>query len=272
MKKSVMSQSLEQSFKKIQYMIHSVSFGEVPSQAVEIELQGGVMKLDKTQPEFIIAFLNDTKNSPSQLYCEDIANSKAYCLNLSTGQIYSNTNCYGLYDKPGCIVNRTVGRLVYEYRDWMLTLEGGAVFSKYTTQDYSKLLFEPRILYNASTYPGTFFIVMTTPYLTGNLSASGMGKFRFIINEGSSSLSHIRIQDIADNFTDIYILIRDTENKRAWCKFFEKNGDYFNTTLNASETRYPSCYSSSNVEVTIKEEIFQTASEIIVIFREVRFG
>ncbi len=215
MKRSVMSQSLEQSFKKIQYIIHSVSFGEVPSQAVEIELQGGELALTKGSPEFIVAFVNYTELNPSSLPCGSrVPSSIAGCINLSTGNIYNSPTCPASnYNYSACLLNKTVGKLVFDYKDWILTLEAGSVFSKYENQDYSKLLYEPRILYNTTLTTGSSFLVMTIPVVEGNLSIAGFGRFRFIVNEGNSSFSHIRVPDVGDNFSDIYIIVKDTENQ-----------------------------------------------------------
>ncbi|MBO8179248.1 MAG: hypothetical protein H0Z19_02010 [Archaeoglobus sp.] len=274
MKRSVMSQSLEQSFKRIQYIIHSVSFGEVPSQAVEIEMQGGTLWVDRTNPEFILAFVNYTEANPNDLECGDIPNSIAGCINLSTGDIYISPSCPASnYNFSACLLNKTVGKLVFSYKDWLLTIEAGSIFSKYSSQDYSKLLYEPRILYNTTLTQGTTFLVMNIPVVEGNLSLAGTGRFRFFVNEGGSIFSRIYVPGVRYNFSDVYLIIRDTQNGYAWCKFFENSEGYFNVTLDSSKTQHSSCYYSENPTVTVENEIFsQRMSEIIVIFREVVFS
>ncbi|WP_456329675.1 DUF7289 family protein [Archaeoglobus sp.] len=274
MKRSVMSQSLEQSFKRIQYIIHSVSFGEVPSQAVEIEMQGGTLMVEEAKPEFILAFVNYTESNPYNLPCSEIPNSHPLCINLSTGSLYDSSSCSGNYNFSACTLNHTIGRLVYGYKDWLLTLEGGSVFSKYSNQDYSRLLYKPRILYNATLTQGTTFLVITIPVVKGDLSIGGTGRFRFFVNEGGNIFSLVEINDlIKSNFSDVYIIIKDTQNGYAWCKFFENSGGYFNITLDPSKTQHSSCYYSTNPTVTIENEVFpQKVAEIIVIFREVVFS
>lgn len=269
MKRSVMSQSLEQSFKKIQYIIHSVSFGEVPSQAVEIELQGGELALDRSDPDFIVAFVNYTETSPSNLQCDKISNSIPICINLSTGALYSApSSCPGgNYNFSACTLNQTIGKIVYSYKDWLLTLEAGSVFSKYENQDYSKLLYEPRILYNATlSTPGHRYLVMTIPSLDGELSIAGSGRFRFVLNEGDNQVSLIDVNQIRSNFSDAYIILKDTDNKDAWCRFFERSPAVFNTTLDEINTSYRSCFQSENAMATIK---LTNLHQIILIFREV---
>ncbi|AAB90487.1 MULTISPECIES: hypothetical protein [Archaeoglobus] len=269
MKRSVMSQSLEQSFKKIQYIIHSVSFGEVPSQAVEIELQGGTLTLDKSDPEFIVAFVNYTETNPSNLPCGRVPNSVPLCINLSTGRLYTACTHTG-YNFSACTLNHTIGKIVYRYKDWFLTLEAGSVFSKYSNQDYSKLLYEPRILYNATlSTPGKRFLVMTIPLLDGELSIGGSGRFRFVLNEGNSNVSLISVSNLGQDFNDAYVILRGTENKDAWCRFFERSGDVFNTTLDDTKTSYRRCSNSENAMASIK---LSNVHEIIVIFRQVLFS
>ncbi|WP_202319068.1 DUF7289 family protein [Archaeoglobus neptunius] len=265
MKRSVMSQSLEQSFKKIQYIIHSVAFGDVPSQAVEIELQGGSLILEKDHPEFIIAFVNYT-NTLSD--CGGLDNFRLFCVNLSTGQIFnSSAGCLGSYNYTSCTFNQTVGELIYKYKDWQLSLEAGSVFSKYTEQSYSKILYEPRILLN-TTAGSLSYLVITIPDLEGNLSVSGTGRYRFVVNEGNYRFSYIKLADTGNKFDDIYIIIRGTDHGDAWCRFFEKFPDYFNLTLDPLKTGYGNCNSATSPEVRIERS---RVSELIAMFREAIF-
>lgn len=269
MKRSVMSQSLEQSFKKIQYIIHSVSFGEVPSQNVEIELQGGNLVLDTSSPEFIIGFVNYTNNN---LDCDTPfqgINASLGCLNLSDGRFVEGSACQGSFNYSACVFESNAGKLKFQYKDWSVILEAGSVFSKYSGQDYSKLLFEPRIIYNA-TAGAKRFLVINIPELEGNLSLGGSGRFRFTVNEGRSNFSQIDVNDeLTSQFNDVYIIIRDTENRQAWCNFFERNGEIFNTTLNQTYTGHTRCYSSENPTVTLE---LNRLNRIILIFREVSFS
>ncbi len=267
MKRSVMSQSLEQSFKKIQYIIHSVAFGDVPSQAVEMELQGGTLRLVKDRPEFIIAFVNYS-NTLSD--CSGLDNFRLFCVNLSTGQIFNSTGgCSGAYSYTSCTFNQSVGELVYQYKDWQLSLEAGSVFSKYTEEDYSKILYEPRILLN-TTAGSLSYLVITIPDLEGSLSIAGTGRYRFVVNEGDYRFSYIeRLSSTGNKFDDVYIIIRETEHGDAWCRFFEKFSNYFNLTLDPSKAGSTSCKSASSPEVKIERS---KVSEMIVMFRKAVFA
>ncbi|MEM0089134.1 MAG: hypothetical protein QW581_05125, partial [Archaeoglobaceae archaeon] len=249
MKRSVLSQSLEKSFKRIQYIVYSVAFGDVPSQVAEIELQGGNMFLSKG-PEFIVAFVNSS-NTISQDDCNEITSSgekfRLYCLNLSTGLIYPNTtSCNVGLNRTACILNTTAGELRYEYKDWLLSMEAGAVFSKYSNAEYSKLLYEPRILLN--TTAGTSkYLVITIPSLQGNLSIGGSGRFKFTVEELDNIFSKIDDLNIGSNhqwknFDYAYVLVRDTEHQSAWCRFFDRF-ELLNTTLIAENCH--NCYGIS---------------------------
>ncbi|MET1124377.1 MAG: hypothetical protein ABWW66_03815 [Archaeoglobaceae archaeon] len=263
-RRSVMSESLEQSFKRIQYIIHSVAFGEVPAQSVEMELQGGTLNLEEGDPEFILAFVN--YSNPATLQCGE--GFTPACLNLTNGEVSLSGSCSGSYNYSACVVSREVGRLTFSERGkWGLSIEAGSVFSRYYGQDYSRLLYEPRILYNATIATGSSFLVMTIPILEGNLSASGAGWFRFLVEEGEYSFTRVDLRNLA-GFDDIYVIIRDTENGDAWCRFFDRHSGHFNTSLDFSLTAHTSCYTAWNPTVKLKQEVL---SELVVIFKTVRF-
>ncbi len=274
MKRSVLSQSLEQSFKRIQYIIYSVLFGDVPSQEVEIELQGGTLWLDSLNPELIVAFLNTTDRSLSSVDCSKVVgqNFGKLCLNLSTGRLYPfPCSLMANYNYTVCAIGETPGRLVYEYGDLTLSIESGAVFSK-SRQGYSKLLHDPRILFNATSGPGHKFLVLSVPLLRGELSIGGGGRSKFTVSEGN--VTSVRVDDLKgleDYFTDVYIILKDTEHRRAWCDFFGRKGD-FNLSLpkDACYGNEPcSCYIADNPTARIN----LTGSDIhqlIAVFREVK--
>ncbi|MFN3383414.1 MAG: hypothetical protein ACK401_00785 [Archaeoglobaceae archaeon] len=276
MKRSVLSQSLEQSFKRIEHIVHSVAFGGMPAQVVEIELQGGMISLEKSDPEFIIAFVNDT-GSISE--CTGLPNDfSLHCLNLSTGEISDQSSCNRPFDRKACILNRTVGNLKYEYGDWAIYLEGGAVFSK--QRDYSKLLYEPRILVN--TTAGTSkYLLMTIPAVSGELSAGGMGRFKIVVKENESAYTFAQIRDVNlggnikwEGFDHAYVMVRDTEHHYAWCRFFERF-ELLNTTL-----QNLSCYGNINVRCTCERADLPMAgidtkgqsTTLIVVFKNVIFA
>lgn len=250
MKRSVLSKSLEQSFKRIQYIVYSVAFGDIPSQVAEIELQGGSMFLDKDNPELIIAFYNIT----NQHFCNQLPDFNLYCLNLYTASFYPITHSpnpcpRGIYDKPACILNRTVGELRYEYGDWTLSMEAGAIFSKYSNTEYSKLLYEPRIL--LITTAGTSkYLMITIPVLDGNISMAGSGRFRFTIEEKNWSYARIEnINALRANFEDVYIIVKGTQHHQGWCNFFDNFGVFDLTLSKINKT----CWNAINPIVKIVE-------------------
>ncbi|MDI9610083.1 MAG: hypothetical protein QFX36_02020 [Archaeoglobales archaeon] len=270
MKRSVLSKSLEQSFKKIQYLIYSVAFGDVPSQIAEIELQGGSMLLEKDKSGFIIAFVN---SSGSISDCSPLPQNFHFCcLNQSTASLYgcgSVSPCVGIYDKRACILNTTVGELKYKYRDWILSMEAGAVFSKYGNSDYSKLLYEPRILLN--TTAGTSkYLVITVPSLEGNLSLAGSGRFRFTIEEGSWNyvkIDNINSNEIKEKFENITLIVKSTEHQDAWCKFFERKDfkDLFNPNFPEIGKN---CRTAD--DPMVKVERSGEKQEVVILFKKVK--
>ncbi len=232
-KKTILSQSLEQSFKKIQYTVYSVAFGETPSQILDIELQGGTLNLKKPYPQLIIALVNSTKNATA-IPCP--SNFRAGCLNLTYGYInYTPTTCPGIFDYASCIYSVNASSMEYGYGTWRIGLEAGGVFSRYTDQGYSKLLSEPKII-TFGLVGGTKTIVFTIPKVTGEVSASGSGRFRFLIQENSTDFTIVNIPSSEFNNTfnnpegGLHIFIGHTDYVRGWCKVFEKIDD-FNTTL-----------------------------------------
>ncbi|MEM4616386.1 MAG: hypothetical protein QXY19_05210 [Archaeoglobaceae archaeon] len=271
MKRSVLSKSLEQSFKRIQYIVYSVAFGDVPSQVAEIELQGGSMFLSKG-PEFIVAFVNGS-NTISQFDCiyYNLSGFNPRCLNLSNGDIYDiypsplNLCPWGVYDKPACILNTTAGELRYEYKDWLLSMEAGAIFSKYSNTEYSKLLYEPRIL--LSTTAGTSkYLVITIPVLEGDISMAGSGRFRFTIEERNWSyarIDNINKPALRDKFEDVYIILRGTQHQQGWCRFFDNFGIF---DLNLPEINR-TCWNAENPIVKIMRG--DEKLETIILFKEV---
>ncbi|MEM2895457.1 MAG: hypothetical protein QXU04_05705 [Archaeoglobaceae archaeon] len=277
MKRSVLSQSLEQSFKRIEHIVYSVAFGGMPAQSVEIELQGGRISLEKRRPEFIIAFVNDTASISD---CS-LNNFELYCLNLSTGRIYNSSSCSGLFDKKACTLNKTVGILGYEYGNWMISIEGGAIFSKQS--EYSKLLHEPRILVN--TTAGTSkYLLMTIPMLEGDFSAEGFGRIKILVKENESyTFSQLENVNIGEGvqwmgkFDRAYVMIRDTEHQDAWCRFFD-GFELLNTTLRAENCH--NCYGISPCVCTCKRADLPMAmietknlnTNIVIIFKSVIFA
>lgn len=235
MKKSILSQSLEQSFKRIQYIVHSVAFGDVPSQIAEIELQGGAIFLEKGRPEFIIAFVNNSNsiNDCLQLNSNVDGNAvfESWCLNLSTGQIYPfMPGCNGGLNRTACLLNRTVGELRYEYKGWVLSIEAGAIFSKYLDTEYSKILYEPRILLN-TTAETSKYLVITIPLLKGDISLASYGRFRITIEE--EGLIYAKISDVnavKNDFENVFVIVKETRHHQAWCRFFE-NFEALNISL-----------------------------------------
>lgn len=231
MKRNVLSQSLEQSFRRIEHIVYSVAFGGMPAQSVEIELQGGTIYLKKAEPEFIIAFVNFT-NSISNCQVDEGDHFNLYCLNLSTARIYEG-DCVGEFDKKACVLNRTVGILRYEYGDWAISIEGGAVFSK--RGDYSKLIYDPRILVN-TTAGNSRYLLMTIPQMDGNLSTAGSGRIKLLVSEGNGEINFKRIEGVNfgggawNNFDKAYLMIRNTEHQDAWCRFLERF-ELLNTSL-----------------------------------------
>ncbi|MCX8000197.1 MAG: hypothetical protein N3A69_14785, partial [Leptospiraceae bacterium] len=192
-------------------------------------------------------------------------NFKLYCLNLSEGNYYISYTCSGFYDKKACILNRTVGELKYQYRDWSLSMEAGAIFSKYSQENYSKLLYEPRILLN--TTAGTSkYLVITIPVFDGNISAAGYGRFRFTIEETNwsySRIENVNNASIKRRFENIYIIIKETEHKNSWCEFFG-NFDIFNLTLPEIGRN---CKNAKNPSVIIERG--DEKLETIFLFKEV---
>ncbi len=272
MKRSVLSQSLEQSFRRIQYIIYSVAFGDVPAQVAEIELRGGAMKLNKEMPEFIIAFVNETINGS----CSDILRSENFvlhCLNLSTAKIqpYEVQGCSGAYDRPACVFNRTAGELRYEYKDWFLSVEAGSVFSRKSDQ-YSKILYEPRIILNTTAGTSRYFMI-TVPCLnsSGEFSIAGEGRFRFYIEEMGSNFA--RIEDLSrilpKSFDSAYLIVRETEHKDSWCRFFE-DFPLLNVTLMPENCRNrPNCNCYIAEHPMAKIEVGNEVTEMVILFKEV---
>lgn len=272
MKRSILSQSLEKSFKKIQYVVYSVAFGDTPMQIAEIELQGGEMLL-RDSPEFIIAFVNVSSNLDD---CTPLSqNFNLKCLNLSTGSLKDTSQCNGAFDAFACVLNKKTGRLEYRYKDWILSMESGAVFSRYSQQEYSKLLYEPRILLNTTAANNKYFMV-TIPVMIsdGTFSISGSGRFRFILNESGWEYARIENVNIGENvkwenFTDIYLIVKGSENERAWCNFF----DIFpllNSTLrpqNCENSPNCNCYKAEVPMARLETEGFSTT--IIILFKNV---
>ncbi|MCS7131080.1 MAG: hypothetical protein NZ872_06650, partial [Archaeoglobaceae archaeon] len=182
------------------------------------------MFLDKSGPEFIIAFVN---NSSTISNCNPLPDHfRLYCLNISTSAISNFTFCSGIYDRRACIFNTTAGELRYEYKDWILSMEAGAIFSKYGNVEHSKLLYEPRIL--LTTKAGTSkYLVITIPSLEGNLSLSGTGRFKFMIEELNWSyarIDNLNERAINEKFENAYIIVKGTEHQQGWCEFFNNFG------------------------------------------------
>jgi len=268
-KRSILSQSLEKSFKRIQYLVHSVAFGDTPMQIVELELQGGEMRLIEEKPEFIIAMVNSSS-------CEPLPpNFSPGCLNLSTGEIKDVSNCTGNFDALACVLNKTTGILEYRYKEWYLSMESGSVFSRYSSQDYSKILYEPRILLNA-TAANNKYLVITVPLMSSpeTFSISGSGRFRFSMIESGWEYTMIREVNIGENvswnnFTDIYLIVRDSENKRAWCEFFE-SFPLLNVSLKPENCKgliNCNCYKAEEAMSRLDTGNFVTT--IVVIFKNV---
>ncbi|MEM1577067.1 MAG: hypothetical protein QXT98_06120, partial [Archaeoglobaceae archaeon] len=190
------------------------------------------------------------------------------CLNLSNGNIYAiyappNLCPWGVYDKPACILNTTAGELRYEYKDWLLSMEAGAIFSKYSNTEYSKLLYEPRIL--LSTTAGTSkYLVITIPVLEGDISMAGSGRFRFTIEERNWSYARIGdINALRDKFEDVYIIVRGTQHQQGWCRFFDNFGIF---DLNLPEINR-TCWNAENPIVKIMRG--DEKLETIILFKEV---
>ncbi len=241
-KKTILSQSLEQSFKKIQYTVYSVAFGETPSQILDIELQGGELKLKKPYPQLIIALVNSTKDT-TVISCP--TNFRAGCLNLTYGYTnFTSATCTGIFDYASCIYSINTSSMEYGYGTWRIGLEAGGVFSRYTDQGYSKLLSEPKII-TFGLVGGTKTIVFTVPKVTGEVSAAGSGRFRFLIQENRTEFTIINVPSSKFNSTfnnpegGLHVFVDHTEYARGWCKVFEKISD-FNTTLSGD-----SCNSTS---------------------------
>jgi hypothetical protein len=272
MKRSVLSQSLEKSFKRIQYLVYSVAFGDAPMQVAELELQGGWIFLKQGEPEFIIAFVNESQLES----CNPLPQSFSLkCLNLSTGDIKDVSLCNGIFDAYACVFSRNAGVLRYEYKDWVLSMESGAVFSKYSSQEYSKLLYEPRILLN-TTAANSRFLVITIPVLYSNesFSAAGSGRFRFLLSE--AEWEHAMIEGVNldkgiswNNFTDCYVIVRGSENQRAWCDFFD-SFPLLNVSLkdkNCMGFEYCSCYRAEEPMARVETEGFATT--FVILFKNV---
>ncbi|MEM0203694.1 MAG: hypothetical protein QXO16_07390 [Archaeoglobaceae archaeon] len=273
MKRSVLSQSLEQSFKRIEHIVYSVAFGGMPAQSVEIELQGGMISLEKGEPEFIIAFVNDS-NSISD--CVDLPNFQLYCLNLSTGRISDPSNCAGQFDRQACVLNRTVGILRYEYGNWMISIEGGAIFSK--QGEYSKLLYEPRILVN-TTAGTSMYLLMTIPTLEGDFSAGGSGRIKVLVKENEpytfSRLEGVNIGGVGvqwkGKFDRAYVMVKDTEHQDAWCRFFD-GFELLNTTLRAENCHgiNPCMCKKADLPIAMIETNLNT--NVVIVFKSVIFA
>ncbi len=224
-KKSILSQSLEQSFKKIQYTFYSVSFGDAPSQIIEIEMQGGNLALKKSSPTFVVALVNATKNV-NNVSGECPKMFRPGCINLTYGYYNLSVNhCSGTFDFAACICNITTGTLEYGYKNWRVALEAGGVFSRYTDTGFSKLLSEPKIV-ALGLQGGSRVLVLTIPVLNGGLTAGGSGRFRFSAEEGNVSYSSTG-KSFGSNSTfnnpsgGLHIFIDDTDYGRAWCKVFD---------------------------------------------------
>ncbi len=228
-KKSILTQSLEQSFKKIQYTFYSVAFGDAPSQVIEIEMQGGNLVLKKPGPTFIIALVNGTKDvSKVTGVCPYPLRPDKFnpgCINLTYGNYYFSPTCFGKFDYAACIFNTTTGTLEYGYKNWRVALEAGGVFSRYTDTGFSKLLSEPKIMASGS-LSGTETLIITIPVLNGSVSAGGSGRFRFSVEEGESNYTFSTVSvGPGTTFNNpsggLHIFIDDSEYGRAWCKVFD---------------------------------------------------
>ncbi len=292
-KRSILTQSLEQSFKRIQYTFYSVAFGDAPSQVIEIEMQGGELVLKKPGPTFVIALVNGTKDvgsvsgkCPSGFYCG--------CVNLTYGNYNISSTCSGTcsgtYDYAACIFNTTTGTLEYGYKNWRVALEAGGVFSRYTDTGFSKLLSEPKII-ASGLQSNIQTLVITIPVLSGSAAAGGSGRFRFSVEEGNISYVFNTTTIGSDSTFDhpsggLHVFIDNTEYERAWCKVFDVSrglifqGDrLFSTSLNGN-----SCNSTDPADscrcgdyathIVFKRSIppSQVKLKIYLIEKEVRIG
>jgi hypothetical protein len=218
-KDRVLGEGIEQSFKRIQYTIYSVAFGGAPVRVVEIEVQTGAISIQNVG--WFRIFLNNSTDfataCPAAL--QNLGFTPA-CVNLTTGNIEVSSN--PPYTYCGCLYNISLNALTYEYGDWVVSLEGGGVFSKLKNQQQSKILSEPRIM-NVSTTGSNYISVITIPELFPQYSQAG-GRVKIIASQNTTNSSIIYINNtLTEEFNELHIFVDGTDYQDSWCNYFEIN-------------------------------------------------
>ncbi len=212
---AVISLGLEESFRKVEYVIHSVAFGETPSQTLELRMRGGVLELNATKPEFMIVVANDTLTTTNSMACEPLRRA---CVNLTTGEHYPSTTCTGKYDRAACVFNVTAGSIEYGYGKLRISVEGGGVFSTSDTSDTSenseRVAMNPRIMMDTG-IGNVRVITASIPVVRGNVSFSGEGILRLKVEEGRNEVLFKNVN--WDNFTSIHVFVRGATFPKGWC-------------------------------------------------------
>ncbi len=239
-KNAIFGESIEYTFRRIQYIFYSVAFNEAPSQIMEMNMLGGSLKLVEDEPRIILGLANTTVKSlsvlPGGAYCDEPYRLfRKTCLNLSTGDIENPAGgvCNRLMSYPACVLEVDPGSFQYTYREKKIALEAGGVFTKYITQESSQILSNPKIITNrTSLTAASRYILVTIPVLNGSVEVSGSGSVRIsaVENETDTRYSVLYIGEKGFKtplnwsvLDEIDIFIKNTEFTEGWCKLFEKS-------------------------------------------------
>lgn len=207
--KNVLQQGIEQSFKRIQYTIYDVAFGNSYSKSIDVEVGEGSISVKNTG--VIRLFFNYSLDSePSQ--CPYPFTSKS--INMTNGNIEPSPD--GIYTNGGCIYNISLNSLVYEHRDQKVAFEAGGVFSKIGR--HSTLLSDPKIM-NVTLAQDRKVAILTIPEMSPEYSQAG-GKLKITVKREASNVIFID-ESASGSFDEFHIFITGTEFQDSWCDYFE---------------------------------------------------
>ncbi|MEM4616591.1 MAG: hypothetical protein QXY19_06270 [Archaeoglobaceae archaeon] len=171
-------EGFRESFKRIQNVFFLSAYGGAPMQTLQVEMQGGKFYLS-SKPKLKIEIVTD--------------------------------------DGAQNIIDADIGALNFEYGNYNISIENGAVYENYYS--YQRTLVDPRIFIHQMEVqgtPGSFHKVLTMIVykVSGNLSVSGMGALEMIF---ASKLNNSILEDRSGV---VVLTIENSAFSNEWCKYF----------------------------------------------------